>query len=334
MKETIYITGASSITPLLPQKPSPYTYTAQDIPPCTYTETIRSACKEPDYKAYITDPAARRRMSRVVKMGLTAALQCLSGAGEMPGAIITATGLGCLSDTEKFLRTLIENKEELLNPTPFIQSTFNTVGSQIAISTKNMAYNNTYVHRGVSFESALLDGMMMLAGGEAKSVLVGSYEELTATSFDIQSRLGFFRKGGKAGEGAQFFLLSAKEKSPCILRDLAFAFQPTPDELLEKAADFLLKNKVQKADIEMLISGDGGNEEEFTFYDKIEKNFPETQVVKYKHLTGDYQTVSSFALWLGTQIMGKADSPKKILIYNHFRNINHTFILLESRFDK
>jgi hypothetical protein len=260
---------------------------------------------EPDYKYLITDPAARRRMSRAVKMGVAAALQCLSGTETVPEAIITATSLGCLSDTEKFLKSLIENGEDLPNPTPFIQSTFNTVGAQIAIALKNTNYNNTYVRHGADFESALLDGMMKLCEKEAKHVLVGSYEELTETSSDIQSRLGLYGKGCKAGEGAAFFLLSSEEKSNFILRDLAFIFRPSEDVLQEKLQAFLAKNNLSPEDIDWWLPGE-----------------------EYKHLSGDYGTVSSFALWFGMKEMEKRNAGK-MLIHNNFMNINHTFILIE-----
>ena len=331
----IYITHGHSINSVfLPENTvSPY---STETP-----EGFRLKCHEPDYKHFITDPVVRRRMSRAVKMGTATAMQCLSDFRKTPDAIITATGLGCLSDTEKFLRTILNNKEELLNPTPFIQSTFNTVGAQIAIMLNNRNYNNTYVHRGFSFESALLDARMMLFDREATHVLVGSYEELTDTSFDIFSRLGWYRKGGKAGEGAQFFLLSTEEKSPCRLKDMAFAFRPSESELQEKLHIFLDRNHLSPNDVDCLISGESGNSEEQACYDIIEKYIPSSSVVIFKHRSGDYPTVSSFALWLGTRILqtdeisfclmkiNRREEIKNVLIYNHFRNINHSFILLE-----
>lgn len=62
-----------------------------------------SAC-EPDYKVIITNTTLRRRMSRIIKMGVACGLECIADiAPEKMQGIITATGLGCLSDTEKFL---------------------------------------------------------------------------------------------------------------------------------------------------------------------------------------------------------------------------------------
>jgi len=73
-------------------------------------------CIDPNYKAFI-DPLAARRMSRLIKMGITSAKLCLAEAGiTMPDAIITGTGLGSVEDTEKILNSILQH-EQLLNPT-------------------------------------------------------------------------------------------------------------------------------------------------------------------------------------------------------------------------
>ena len=65
--------------------------------------TARLLAVVPDYKNYI-QPNQLRRMSRLLKMGVTAAGMCLHDAGvEKPDAIITGTGLGMMEETEKFL---------------------------------------------------------------------------------------------------------------------------------------------------------------------------------------------------------------------------------------
>lgn len=174
-----------------------------------------------DIKALIPDATLRRRMSRFVRTGVATAMCCLdadSESGEAIDAIITATGFGCLTDSEKFLRNVIEQREELLNPTPFIQSTFNTIGAQIALLRGYDCYNVTYAHRGLSFESALLDAAMQLDEGTARRILVGAADEQTPSQHRIMERMGCWRKH-RDGEGAAFLLLQAaptREPSPCI----------------------------------------------------------------------------------------------------------------------
>ena len=133
-------------------------------------EGIRLKAIEPDYKEFI-DPKQARRMSHVIKMGIAAAKKCLAdGNVEIPGAIITGTAYGCIEDTVNFLTRIVEQQEELLSPTAFIQSTHNTVAAQIALMLQCHSYNLTYVHKGVSFESALTDALMLLNEQEADNV--------------------------------------------------------------------------------------------------------------------------------------------------------------------
>lgn len=172
-----------------------------------------------DAKALIPDAALRRRMSRVVKSGVGAAMDALArfGGGERIDAVVTATGLGCLADSEKFLRNMIENDEQLLNPTPFIQSTFNTVGAQVALLCGNHSYNMTYSHRGRSFECALLDAVMLIGERTARNVLLGAFDEMTPTLHRILERMGFLR-GMHGGECACFFVLSDERSESTLAR--------------------------------------------------------------------------------------------------------------------
>ncbi|MDO5665334.1 MAG: beta-ketoacyl synthase chain length factor [Bacteroidia bacterium] len=278
-----------------------YIQAAASIHPENPLENNAFSAKEPDYKEWIKDAGLRRRMSRIVKMGVTAGLQCLHLQNTKVDAIITATGLGCLSDTEKFLKSISEQNEELLSPTPFIQSTFNTIGGQIALLTGNKSYNMTYVHRAFSFETALLDAMLMLQAGDAENVLVGAVDELTPTVFGILERMGTFRKFF-AGEGSSFFLLSRNKTDNTIAEIIdidIFSGSFSEQEILAKQTDFLKNSKAENADV---------------FSDKI-----------YKQNCGEFHTASAFGLYYACK---QSDKNEKILVTNSFLN-NHTSILID-----
>src|SRR6478736_199948 len=89
---------------------------------------------------------------------------------------------------------MIEQNEQLLTPTAFIQSTHNTIGAQIALLLGCNGYNNAFVHRGFSFESALLDAALLIRENEADNILVGAIDELTDRSFEILQRFGLYKK--------------------------------------------------------------------------------------------------------------------------------------------
>ena len=207
---------------------------------CYVNRVVRDADVVTDIKLLIPDAAQRRRMSKVIKNAVSTAVECVGGVENIDSldAIVTATGWGCLTDSERFLRNVINDKEQLLNPTPFIQSTFNTIGGQIALLRHNHCYNVTYVNRSHSFEDALLDAMMRIADGESKNILLGAFDETTPSAHTILERMGVFRKY-KDGEGAVFATLTAEKTQTSLAEIDSIDFLQsslTEDECLAKYA--------------------------------------------------------------------------------------------------
>lgn len=293
---------------------------------------IMHAC-EPDYKSIITDANQRRRMSRIVKMGVAAALLCLQQEREQKiDAIITATGLGCLSDTEKFMNTLLDNDEQLLNPTAFIQSTFNVVGAQIALLTNNHAYNNTYAHRALSFESALLDAMLHINEG-AENVLIGAIDEATIVSQAIMQRLGLLNNICM-GEGAQFFVLSNRQiatPSTEIVALKTFTGTKASEEIIANIKLFLSENQLNEKDIDILMLGENGHKAQDQIYAKVKEDlFSSSTPLTFKDICGEYHTASSYGIYKACNYLGNKEIQigSKLLLHNHYNNINHSLILL------
>ena len=119
-----------------------------------------------------------RRMGKLLKAATIASQEALKIAGlEKPDAIITATALGMLETSEKFLNSMVIDGENSLSPTLFMQSTHNTIGSSIAIRNKCNGYNITYTQGEKSFEWAMRDAIRLVESRKAESVLVGCYDE-------------------------------------------------------------------------------------------------------------------------------------------------------------
>lgn len=323
--------------------------------PAVYT-TNRLTCIEPDYST-IVDPKLIRRMSRIIKMGVAAGMQCLKESGNSnPDAIITGTAYGCLADTESFLGKMVANKEELLTPTAFIQSTHNTVGAQIALMLKCHNYNNTFVHRGFSFESAMLDAITLINDEDAASVLVGGVDEITNTSHQLLSRFGLYKtnpvssasifepegKGTVDGEGAAFFLLNKKasDNDYAELKALHTFYKPADISVVEKnISDFLARQSVDVNDIDLIITGRNGDKKNDEVYGQLFASlFKNKESINYKHLCGEYPTSSAFALWLAANSikagivpgLTAAKKPSTILIYNNYLGIHHSLYLLSA----
>src|SRR5580698_7579456 len=106
----IYIRSIASISPQ-----ETFGQVSFLIHPISYDSNFLKAI-EPAYEG-ILDPKLTRRMSRIIKMGVAAALQCLRKGGiTNPGAIITGTAYGCLDDTGIFLSRLVQQGEQMLSP--------------------------------------------------------------------------------------------------------------------------------------------------------------------------------------------------------------------------
>ena len=143
-----------------------------------------------DIRKYVK-PMEARRMGKIMKSSLLSSLEALEKAGiATPDAIITGTTYGCLENSEKLLVQLKEEGEEMLKPTYFMQSTHNTIGSNIAIKTHCHGYNITYTQGEDSLDWAIRDAKMLLASGKAKTVLVGCHDESTPLLNQLRTQSG------------------------------------------------------------------------------------------------------------------------------------------------
>lgn len=135
-------------------------------------------------------PLAARRMGKLMKSSFLSSLKALKQAGvDMPDAVITGTAYGCLENTERLLRQIDAEGEESISPTYFMQSTHNTIGSNIAIKLGCHGYNSTYSQRGDSLEWAIRDAELLIRSGRCKTVLVGCHDESTPTLKSMLDRI-------------------------------------------------------------------------------------------------------------------------------------------------
>jgi 3-oxoacyl-(acyl-carrier-protein) synthase len=320
-----------------------------------YYDEKRVSTIDPDFKTYLS-PLVSRRMCSLLKRAIILSRLTLKDAGvEIPDAIISGTGLGCIENTEKFLMSIMQNDEKFLQPTYFMQSTHNILSSTIAIELQCHGYNNTFVHRGVSFENALLDAMMQFANKKIENSLLGGYEELTDNYYTLFDKMGAwdfdfgtsFKEKCFASEAAVNMLLTNRKKAGtfCEITDAEIMYCPTHEQVKETLHKILKKAGCELSDIDAVFMGLNSNKKNDEVYNNVISNVLEnTSVVRYKHIFGESFCTSALAVYAAAKCLKNGMIPsflvqdsgnaikdvKKILLYNHYNNKSHSLILLSS----
>ena len=297
-----------------------------------------------------------RRMGKAVRLGVGAAMPLITKGGN-PDGIIIGTANGGMEDCIKFLNQIIQYEEGMLTPTNFVQSTANAVAGQVGMLLKNKGYNITHVHRGHSFENALLDTMMLLKDNPGERYLVGAVDEISAYNYNIDLLAGWYKTGSITssniyndnsagsypGEGAVMFLVS-NEKQPGAVRVNQVSTITTND--MQQVGDafkkFLHLNGLTDNPPDLYLSGEDGDKRMLPFYSICSSQLPEVPVARFKHISGEFATASAIGLWLGSQMLRNQQVPEhmllhqsdkaigpvnKIIIYNQHKGIQHSFIL-------
>jgi len=306
---------------------------------------------EPNYRDFL-DPKMARRMARIIKMGVATSNKCLESlAGNTPGAIILGTGLGCLQDTAKFLKDIVETEEGLLSPTAFIQSTHNTIAGQIALLIGCTSHNFTYANRGFSFENALGDALLHLEEGN-DYVLVGGIDEVIPETNSILKKIGCTQGNNDKskelpvlGEGAAMFLLSSNEneESLAVVEGVKTLFKPNnQDEVIESIFNLLIETEVDMNQVDGVLMGYNNSKKDDAIYDKLVTSiFEDKSIYQFKHISGEYFTANAFGCHIAAKmIANQKEYPEMLvkgnttniinymLVYNHFNADYHSVTLL------
>jgi len=304
--------------------------------PITYEEPyVRSL--DPDFKQWLS-AGESRRMGKLLKRALASALTAMQQSGvELPDAIITGTGLGCIENTELLLSHLCFEGEENCKPTPFMQSTHNTISSLVSIHTKCHGYNATYAHKEASFDGALEDAWTQMQLGRIRTALVGGQDEMTPDFFQMLCKTGVFGNPGQvAGETAVSIMMSCEPAASALCRLTAVKrmYRPTAAELAAEAkaigaVDAVMTSVAGNADTQKVA--------------RAASLFPDTPLLQFKNLFGDSFTSSGLGVYAAAHILHRQQLPeamliagyekpqalRRLLVLNDINGKDLTFVLLE-----
>ena len=288
---------------------------------CGFSKNIQrlgldSEIIKPIYKDYI-NPKVLRRMGNLIRMSVVSSSECISKIDSEINGIIVGTGLGCLTDTMKFLTNFIEI-EGLIPPTSFIQSTHNTIAGQISLNNKNNSYNTTYTQNTLSFELALEDAMMCLDEG-MDNILVGAADEFIPFLNEIKEHYNLTNLN--LTSAVTFLVLSKTKTDTSIAKISDSQITFDVDDKIDYVTKFLSKNKLTLEDIDTL---------NYTTTFKNEVTNPLFKDgVNITELSGLYPTNSAFGLHLAVDKI-QTNQTKKALIYNNLSQSKLGLTLIET----
>ncbi len=303
--------------------------------PILYEEPfVRS--RDVDFKQWLS-PGESRRMGKLLKRALATSLTAMRASGvEHPDAIITGTGLGCIENTENLLTHLCFEGEENCKPTPFMQSTHNTISSLVSIHTQSHGYNATYAHKEASFDCALEDAWMQLQLGRIHTALVGGHDEMTPQYFGLLCKTGYLGNPGQvAGETAVSMMLDAKpsDKALCQITLVRRCYRPSLDTLTQVAAEVGAVDAIVIPNIGFASS-------------PLMSLFASTAapaLLQYKNLFGESYTAYGLGIYAAAQVLSHQTLPdamllpgssrpaklQRLLVVNESGGKDFTFTLLE-----
>ncbi len=311
--------------------------------------------EEPEYRGIIPN-SLLRRMSKLVRMSVGTGLPLMEKHKDIDGIIIGSSN-GSIERSLRFLNQIIDYDEGTLTPTDFVQSTPNCVAGVLALMGKITGYNTTHVNQGLSFESSVLDALLLFEEGRSKSLLLGGGEELSEANYSIDSQRDKFKeesistsdllqsatKGTLPGEGVSMFVLDAVKNpaSNAEIVDVDMICHVSKEVIVERINHFLSKNGLTPEDIDTVFMGRTGDIRTDFYYDHLQDTlFDRQNIFVYKSLTGEYYTIAAFATWLAAKMLsGKilpkeciwkktSRSPENILLYNNYEGKQHGFILM------
>jgi len=340
----LYIHHSTCLSPQL-------TYPAVDLENLQPPVDNKLKAIEPAYEGI--PPGMLRRMGTAIRLGVGAALNLLKASGNTSGIII-GTAKGGMEDCISFLNQIVQYEEGILAPGSFVQSTTNAIAGTLGLMSRNKGYNITHTHRGLAFENAVLDAMLQLHDHPDHTYLLGGVDEISSFNYNLE-RLSCSYKTGTvnsdnfyalptpgsiAGEAAAMFLVNNKQEGSQYSIDGVTTLHSDDDTVVKEwIENFLSKHNAKPG---LLLSGENGDQRHLHFYENVESLLPAgTSVARFKHLCGEFPTATAFAVWFAGTILQSQHIPahaikkqgdnagyKSILIYNNFKGIQHSLMLI------
>jgi hypothetical protein len=121
--------------------------------------------------------------------------------------------------------------------------------------------------------------------------------------------------GSIAGEGAAMFLVNDQKKNAISKMEAIHILHSEDEGQVVNALQQFIKTNLQAGEnIDLFLSGENGDNRTLNFYTACEKLLNENvPVARFKHMSGEYATASSFAVWMACYVLQQQTLPAHMM---------------------
>ena len=184
----------------------------------------------------------------------------------------------------------------------------------------------THTQNSLSFEHALLDGILLL-NEEDKNVLVGAADEQIDILGTISNELNFAPT--LLTSGASFFMLSNEKTDKVLARITDVETIGFVQDISGAINLFLENNALGKSGIDLVLFS-GYNGAELSMHSQFNHIFEQARFVDYALYSGMYFTNSAFALHFAIDSLQVNTKIRNVLICNNLNKKNLGLTLVQS----
>lgn len=186
-----------------------------------------------------------------------------------------------------------------------MQSTHNTISSLIAIILKCHGYNNTYSHKGISFESSLFDAWIQIKSGMIRNALVGAHDEVTPFMDLVMERTHPEYSLVSEASVSTIVTNTKSDRNLCEISDVRLLHRPEYSDLAT------LLNPEEDGIILLGLNGNSLNDEP---YEELVRTLSyNPHILQYKNIFGDNFSASALAFYAASTIMKRQEIPSLML---------------------
>ncbi len=250
-------------------------------------------------------PLKKRRWAKLQQIALDSSVQALTSLKNALNpertAVCFGTGMGMVSETQRFIESVIKTNEAEPLPSAFTNSVHNAPSSAVSLMFGLKGLNSASTAKEISFESALKQAWREINSSASDSALVGACDEYSKYGQNfLNESARFCRDCSELSDMGVAYLVSAQERlaeqTPIAeILDLKISRLSHCKNAEENFVKDFLSEHFQKNDFLVLLFGIS-NKHRQSLVDRVFANISPERIINASSIFGRNYSASGFAI--------------------------------------